>query len=100
MATPSWPGAPLSTVAVLGAGAVGARVAQQIITSDAVDEVVLRDTSPERLARASRALGDRCRVEHSPFPGSLEADAMVVGDRGFALEGRPQGSLPCLVILI
>ena len=78
MATPSRPGAPLSTVAVLGAGAVGARVARQIVTSDVVDEVVLRDTSSERLARASRALGDRCRVEHSPFSRSLEADVVVV----------------------
>jgi len=77
----------LSTVAVLGAGAVGARVARQLVTSDAVDRVVLRDISAERLARASRALGDRCRVEHSPFPGSLEADAVVVATpRGTQLE--------------
>jgi len=77
----------MSTVAVLGAGAVGARVARQMVTSDAVDRVVLRDTSAERLARASRALGDRCRVEHAPFPGSLEADAVVVATpRGTQLE--------------
>ena len=87
MASPNWPGAPLSTVAILGAGAVGARVARQIITSDVVDEVVLRDTAPERLARASRALGDRCRVEHAPFTRSLEADAVVVASpRGTQLE--------------
>ena len=87
MAAFSRPGAPLSTVAILGAGAVGARVARQIITLDVVDEVVLRDTSPERLARASRALGDRCRVEHAPFTRSLEADAVVVATpRGTQLE--------------
>ena len=81
MAAPSRPGAPLSTVAVLGAGAVGARVARQIVTSDSVDKVVLRDTSRERLARVSRVLGDRCRVEHAPFTTPLEADAVVVASR-------------------
>ena len=87
MAAPSRSGAPLSTVAILGAGAVGARVARQIVNSDAVDKVILRDTSRERLARASRALGDRCRVEHAPFTRPLEADAVVVATpRGTQLE--------------
>ena len=87
MAAPSRPGAPLSTVAVLGAGAVGARVARQIVTSDSVDKVVLRDTSRERLARVSRVLGDRCRVEHAPFTTPLEADVVVVATpRGTQLE--------------
>ena len=77
----------MTIVAVLGAGAVGARVARQLLTSDAVDQIVLRDTSGERLARASRALGDRCRVEHHPFPGPLEADLVVVATpRGTQLE--------------
>ena len=39
MATPLRPEVALSTVAVLGAGAVGARVARQLVTSDAVDRL-------------------------------------------------------------
>ncbi|HJP24971.1 MAG: Gfo/Idh/MocA family oxidoreductase [Acidimicrobiales bacterium] len=77
----------MNRVAVLGAGAVGARVARQLLSSDAVEQVLLRDISAERLARASRSLGDRCRVEHHPFSDSLEADVVVVATpRGTHLE--------------
>ncbi len=65
-------------VAVLGAGAVGARVARQLLSADSVDQVVLRDPSAERLAWAARALGDRVLTEDHPFPALLEADAVVV----------------------
>ena len=37
---------------VIGAGAVGAKVAQQLLSSNAVDKIVLRDTSPEKLVLA------------------------------------------------
>ena len=43
--------------AVLGAGAVGARVARQLLSGGLVDQVVLRDTDADRLAWVSRSLG-------------------------------------------
>ncbi len=49
-------GVALMRVAVLGAGAVGARVARQLLATDMVDSVVLRDTSADRLARVRRSL--------------------------------------------
>ena len=74
-------------VAVLGAGAVGSRVVRQLLSTDAVDRIVLRDTSAERLAQVSRSLGDRVELEHHPFPSDLEADAVVVATpRGTQLE--------------
>jgi len=63
---------------ILGAGAVGARVARQLLVADTVDRVVLRDTSADRLAWASRTLGDRADIQHHPFPSSIEADVVVV----------------------
>ena len=63
---------------ILGEGAVGSRVARQLLVSDAVDQVILRDTSPDRLAWASRTLGDRAVIQHQPFPSSLDADVVVV----------------------
>lgn len=63
---------------ILGAGAVGSRVARQLLVSDSVDQVILRDTSPDRLAWASRTLGDRVLIQHHPFPSSLDADVVVV----------------------
>ena len=63
---------------ILGAGAVGARVARQLLVADTVDRVVLRDTSADRLAWASRTLGDRAGIQHHPFPSSIDADVVVV----------------------
>lgn len=63
---------------ILGAGAVGVRVARQLIFADIVDRVVLRDPSADRLAWASRTLGDRVIIEHNPFPSSMDADVVVV----------------------
>jgi saccharopine dehydrogenase-like NADP-dependent oxidoreductase len=71
-------GSSLMRVAVLGAGAVGARVARQLLVADSVDQLVLRDTSAERLAWAARTIGDRVIIEHHPFPTALDADAVVV----------------------
>ena len=78
-------------VAVLGAGAVGARVARQLLASDSVDQVLLRDVSPEVLARTARSIGDRVVIEHHPFPTMLDADAVVVASpRGTQLAAVEQ----------
>ena len=69
---------PLMEALILGAGAVGARVARQLLVADTVDRVVLRDTSADRLAWASRTLGDRASIQHHPFPSSMDADVVVV----------------------
>ena len=69
---------PLMQALILGAGAVGARVARQLLVADTVDRVVLRDTSADRLAWASRTLGDRASIQHHPFPSSMDADVVVV----------------------
>ncbi len=78
-------------VAVLGAGAVGARVARQLLAADAVDQVLLRDTSPDRLAWAANNLGERAVIEHHPFRASPEADAVVVASpRGTQLQAAEE----------
>ena len=46
-------------VAVLGAGAVGARIARQLLSGKSVTQIVLRDTDADRLAQVSKSLGDR-----------------------------------------
>ena len=69
---------PLMQALILGAGSVGARVARQLLVADTVDRVVLRDTSADRLAWASRTLGDRAGIQHHPFPSSMDADVVVV----------------------
>ena len=49
--------------AVVGCGAVGARVARQLLAMATVDEVVLYDSAGERALAVARALGDNARVE-------------------------------------
>ena len=72
---------------VIGAGAVGTKVAQQLLSSNAVDKILLRDISPEKLGVASKTLGSRVEVEHIPFSQNMDADVVVVASpRGTQLE--------------
>ena len=72
---------------VIGAGAVGTKVAQQLLSSNAVDKILLRDTSPEKLGVASKTIGSRVEVEHFPFSQNMDADLVVVASpRGTQLE--------------
>ena len=72
---------------VLGAGAVGTKVAQQLLSSNTVDKILLRDIAPEKLGIASKTLGSCVEVEHFPFPQNMDADFVVVASpRGTQLE--------------
>ena len=96
------PEAALMRVAVLGAGAVGARVARQLLATDTVDSIVLRDTSADRLARVGRSLGERVVLEHHPFPAAIEADAVVIatprGTQFEAVEATIQARRPAVLV--
>jgi hypothetical protein len=48
--------------AVVGCGAVGARVARQLLATSTVDEVLLEDVVADRAASVARALGTGARV--------------------------------------
>ncbi len=64
-------------IAVLGLGAVGARAARQLASSDGVDDVVLRDPRASVLDDVAASLGAVASPE--PSPGELpEADAVVL----------------------
>lgn len=70
-------------VAVLGAGAVGARLARQLVSTDQVDEVVVRDPNRQRLEEVVRSLGDGAVADHEGLLEPLEADVVVLaGDAG------------------
>ncbi len=72
---------------VIGAGAVGTKVAQQLLSSNTVDKIILRDTAPEKLGLASKTLGNRVEVEHFPFSQNMDADLVIVASpRGTQLE--------------
>ena len=79
----------MSRVTILGAGAVGTRVARHLLADgsvdppNAIDRVLLRDVDPERLTGALAILDraateGRVEVEHAPFSEELDADVVVV----------------------
>ncbi len=65
-------------VAVIGLGAVGTRAARQLASTDAVEEIVLRDERSPRVEEVAASLGSRARGEAGPYAGPPEADVVVV----------------------
>ncbi|WP_334142617.1 saccharopine dehydrogenase family protein [Rhabdothermincola sp.] len=70
-------------VAVLGAGAVGTRLARQLVSTEQVSEVVLRDPNRSRLEDVARSLGEGAIADSSGLLEPLDADVVVLaGDPG------------------
>jgi saccharopine dehydrogenase-like NADP-dependent oxidoreductase len=65
-------------VAVIGLGAVGARVARQLASTDGVEAVILRDERPERLEEVASSLGPVAVPEPAAITSPPEADAAVL----------------------
>jgi hypothetical protein len=74
----------VSRIAVLGVGAVGARVARQLVSTEGVDQVVLRDEQTDRLQTILRSLGDGASTDGAPFAAPADVDGVV-------LAGPPSG---------
>jgi hypothetical protein len=64
--------------AVVGLGAVGARAARQLASTDGVDEVVLRDALPARLKEVAASLGEVATPEEAAITGPPAADVVVL----------------------
>lgn len=73
-------------VAVVGLGAVGARAARQLLSSDGIEEVVLRDPDDERLDAVRQSLGAGARIDTTSDDQAPDADLVVLalppGDHG------------------
>jgi len=65
-------------IAVIGLGAVGARAARQLASTDGVDAVLLRDERPERLEEVAASLGPVAVAEPAAITAPPEADAVVL----------------------
>ena len=68
----------MTRVAVLGVGAVGARVARQLLSSQGVNQVVLRDEQAARLETIARSLGEGARIDTLPYEAPVDADVVVL----------------------
>lgn len=73
-------GPELSTlrVAILGAGAVGARAARQLLSTADVEHVVLRDENRPHLGTVVDSLGEGAVLDESPYTDPVDADVVVL----------------------
>ncbi len=77
----------MTTIAVIGVGAVGARVARQLLSTDGSIDVVLRDERAARLDTVARSLGEGARIDSAPYNQPLDVDVVVLaGPPGTHLE--------------
>ena len=65
-------------VTVVGAGASGGRAARQLVSSETVSEVMVRDVDRDRLRSVGRALGDRASMQLGDHAGDLDGDVVVL----------------------
>ena len=77
----------MARVGVLGVGAVGARLARQLVSTDA-DQVVLRDESRSRLEMVAQSLGENATIDRGAIDDPLDVDVVVL-----ASPGRTQAAL-------
>jgi saccharopine dehydrogenase-like NADP-dependent oxidoreductase len=67
-----------STIGVVGVGAVGARAARQLVSSDQVTAVRLRDSIASRVDGAVRSLGASAVGEPPPYATPVDAQVAVL----------------------
>lgn len=65
-------------VAVLGAGAVGTRLARQLVSTPAVERVVLRDERLDRVEAVAESLGAAALVDTGAYDAEVDASAVVL----------------------
>jgi hypothetical protein len=65
-------------IAVLGVGAVGTRLARQLVSTDDVREVAIRNGSRERAEIVVQSLGPKAVIDPGGYLDEIEADVVVL----------------------
>jgi saccharopine dehydrogenase-like NADP-dependent oxidoreductase len=63
---------------VLGVGAVGTRLARQLVSSADVEKVLLRDERAGRVEAVVNSLGDRAVLDAEPYDAPADVDVVVL----------------------
>lgn len=71
----------MARIGVIGVGAVGARVARQLVSVDG-DSVVLRDPDRTRLRTVAASLGEHASVDERDLHDPLDVDLVVIAGPG------------------
>lgn len=72
----------MATVIVMGSGAVGARCARALLSTDPELEIVVSDAEHRRAVAVASSLGERARAERVPRLGAGSVVVSAVGDAG------------------
>jgi len=64
--------------AVVGVGAVGTRLARQLVSSDDVERVILRDEREARVEAVVGSLGATAEIDRAAYDAAVEADVVVL----------------------
>ena len=67
----------MARIGILGVGAVGARLARQLVSTDDV-EVVLRDERRNRVELVAQSLGDRASIDSGALDAPFDVDVVVL----------------------
>ena len=67
----------MARIGILGVGAVGARLARQLVSTDDVD-VVLRDERRSRLELVAQSLGERASIDRGGLEDPMDVDVVVL----------------------
>lgn len=67
----------MARIGILGVGAVGARLARQLVSTDD-DDVVLRDERRSRVELVAQSLGERARIDSGALDDPLDVDVVVL----------------------
>lgn len=65
-------------IAVIGLGAVGARAARQLVATESVESVILRDISSARVAEVADSLGPKAVAEDQSITAPPDAEAVIL----------------------
>lgn len=63
---------------MIGAGAVGARAARQLLSTEGVTAVVLREERRSRLEAVTQSLGSGAVADEAPYTDPVDADVVVL----------------------
>ncbi len=65
-------------IAVLGVGAVGARAARQLLSTEGITRVILRDPRTDHVASVARSLGEGAVIDQGEPDSPVDADVVVL----------------------
>jgi hypothetical protein len=92
----------VTTVLLVGVGAVGARAARQLVETPGIDRLLIADARPARVGEVAEAMGDKAEIVDwqagTPLPAGVDTVACAVpsGDDITIARDALDAAVPCV----